>query len=138
MPGCRTQVGKRPGSAAAHDLDLVAGPPAGVRARRELADRQPDRALLLGRIGNRHGMAFPAHQPDESQAGLRSNGGGELRDRRARRDAGAIHADIDLDHDAQPPPPAGGSLRQLADILDAVDRDDRIGACARDRAGGAP
>src|SRR6516225_4794003 len=39
--------GKRPRPATAHDLYPVASLPASIRARRELADRQPDRALLL-------------------------------------------------------------------------------------------
>ena len=51
--------------------------------------------------------------------------------RRARFDARAIHADVDLDRDAQPLARMSECRVELDQVLDAVDANDRIGVIGK-------
>src|SRR5262245_55040568 len=94
------RVGAR--AAAAHDGDGQPGLAAPIGARGELRHRDAYGFRLLRGVLDRRGVAFPAHDPAEAQAGMPRD---ELRERDAGRagfDAGAVEPDVHLDHDAQP------------------------------------
>ena len=111
-------VGEGAGAAAAHDVDVVAGAAAGLGARGQQR-RSPSahRALLLGRVGDRDGVALPAHHAGEAQARpLARSRRASATTGCARGDAGAVHADIDLDHHAQLAAAGARRRGQLGDV----------------------
>ena len=127
-PGLLRTIGKGTRAAAAHDLDSIAGFPAGAGARREQGDGGADRSLLLGRIGEGRGVSLPSHHTRETQTGAIGDLARERNNRCARLDARAVHADVDLDRHAQPLVGSREGRIELREILDAVGTDDRVGA----------
>src|SRR4029079_17352528 len=98
---CAVRKGAR--AAAAHHRDAVAGGHAGPGAGGKCCDGIADRALLLRTVGDRRSLALPTHYANEAETPATPDLARQCHHRRAWFDARAIHADIDLDRDAQPP-----------------------------------
>src|SRR5262245_11340413 len=85
-------------AAAAHDVDRMPRRPARLGTLREEPHGRGHRALLLGLILDRRGVALPTHHAREPKPGML---GDPLRQRgydSAGPYTGAICANVDLDH----------------------------------------
>src|SRR5207247_10491557 len=119
-------IGKGTRAAAAHDLDSIAGFPAGAGACREQGDGGADLTLLLRCIADGRGVSLRSHYTRETQTGAVGDLARERNNRGAWLDARTVHADVDLDRDSQALVGSHEGRIELREILDAVDADNRV------------
>ena len=108
-------------SAGRDDPARHAGGLHGVAGLEQPADRRGDRRALLGRIRNEQSVPFVTHQPVESQARGRRDEPCQVNGGLGRRDAGALHPEVDVHEHADRDPLRDRRPAHRGDLVFMID-----------------